>query len=137
LYITVGTGIGIGLIINGKPVHGMMHPEGGHARVTRHRDDDYKGKCPFHNDCLEGLCATGAIVERLGLSGPEKIPELDDSAKIWDMIGFYLGTFCANLYLATSVERIIIGGGVMNRACLFPKIRNYFDHCINGYVKMP
>jgi fructokinase len=134
LYITVGTGIGIGLVINGKPVHGMMHPEGGHARVTKHRDDNYKGNCPFHGDCLEGLVATGAIVGRLELSGPEEIPKLDDSAKIWDMIGFYLGTFCANLYLALSVERIIIGGGVMNRACLFPKIRNHFDHCINGYV---
>jgi len=121
-YITVGTGIGIGLVINGKCVHGMMHPEGGHARVPLLESDKFEGVCPFHKNCLEGLCTNVAIQKRLGLASVEDVAKLGDDHEIWNTLAYYLGTFCANLYLAVSVERIIIGGGVMNRTILFAKI---------------
>ena len=119
-YITVGTGIGIGLIINGKTVHGMMHPEGGHVRVPispleKTLYNDYKGTCPFHGDCLEGLCNNIAIKERLGLKSVDEVKDIGDDNQIWDLIAYYMGTFCANLFLTMSVERISIGGGIYNR----------------------
>ena len=65
-YITLGTGVGVGLVVNGKTVHGMMHPEGGHLMVQRLPDDTFEGTCPFHKTCIEGLCSTGALVRRKG-----------------------------------------------------------------------
>jgi fructokinase len=115
----------------------MMHPEGGHARVPLLASDPFEGVCPFHGNCLEGLCTNVAIAKRLGLASVDDVPNLGDDHEIWNILGYYLGTFCANLYLAVSVERIIIGGGVMNRACLFDKIRDQFRKSINEYVKMP
>lgn len=133
-YITVGTGIGIGLVINGKCVHGMMHPEGGHARVPLMENETFEGVCPFHGNCLEGLCTNVAIAKRLGLGSVEEVPSLSDDHEIWNILAYYLGTYCANLYLMISVERIIIGGGVMNRTILFDKIRDQFRKSINEYV---
>ena len=131
-YITVGTGIGIGLIINGKTVHGMMHPEGGHVRVPispleKTLYNDYKGTCPFHGDCLEGLCNNIAIKERLGLKSVDEVKDIGDDNQIWDLIAYYMGTFCANLFLTMSVERISIGGGIYNRQVLMKKTREVFE----------
>ena len=116
-YVTVGTGIGIGLIINGKCVHGMMHPEGGHVRIPINSLEQssyggFAGVCPFHGNCLEGLCTNVAIKERLGLNNVNELAYLADDNPVWDLVGGYLGNFCANLFLTVSVERIIIGGGV-------------------------
>ena len=140
-YITVGTGIGIGLIINGKTVHGMMHPEGGHVRVPispleETKYNGFKGVCPFHCDCLEGLCTNVAIAERLRLKSVDEVKDLKDDNEVWDLLAGYMGQFCANLYLTMSVERISIGGGIYNRAALMEKTRVEFEKCINKYVKM-
>ena len=141
-YVTVGTGIGIGLIINGKCVHGMMHPEGGHVRVPISPLEEtayggFSGVCPFHGNCLEGLCTNVAIKERLGLDSVEAVADLADDDQIWDLVGGYLGDFCTNLFLTVSVERIIIGGGVCSRAVLMDKIRQRFIASLNNYVQMP
>lgn len=138
-YVTVGTGIGIGLIVNGKCVHGMMHPEGGHVRVPlnpleKTMYNDFKGCCPFHGNCLEGLCSNNAIKERLGLASVHDLVGLKDDNPVWDLVGGYLGDFCANLFLTVSVERIIIGGGICERAVLMDKIRARFLASIGGYV---
>ena len=123
-YVTAGTGIGIGLIINGKCVHGVLHPEGGHVVVPRlERDLAFKGSCSFHGDCLEGLCTNNAIRDRLGLASVEAIPKLPDSHDIWNILADYFGSFCANIFLTTSVEKIIMGGGIFNRNCLLEKTR--------------
>ena len=123
-YVTAGTGIGIGLIINGKCVHGVLHPEGGHVVVPRvDRDLGFKGSCSFHGDCLEGLCTNNAIKDRLGLANVEAIPTLPDSHDIWNILADYFGSFCANIFLTTSVEKIIMGGGIFNRKCLLEKTR--------------
>ena len=91
-YITVGTGIGVGLVFHGKPVHGLVHGEGGHMRVAIHpKDKDFEGNCPFHGNCLEGLCSNNAIVKRLGLNNEKDLPALDDENEVWDIIADYLG----------------------------------------------
>jgi len=134
-YITVGTGIGIGLIINGKTVHGVLHPEAGHVHLPKEEaDKDFKGVCPFHGDCVEGLCSNIAIKERLGLKSVDEIPKLADSHFIWDLLAQYCGTLCSNIFLTTSVERIVIGGGIFNRKCLMEKTREVFSKRINGYI---
>ena len=122
--MTAGTGIGIGLIINEKCVHGILHPEGGHVGVPRVASDmKFKGSCPFHGDCLEGLCTNNAIRDRLGLKSVDDIPNLPDNHHIWDILGDYFGSFCANIFLTASVEKFIMGGGLFNRKCLLEKTR--------------
>jgi len=140
-YVTVGTGIGIGLIVNGKCVHGMMHPEGGHVRVPLNpleqtTFNNFAGVCPFHGNCLEGLCTNVAIKERLGLEDVHGLRDLQDDNPVWDLVGGYLGDFCANLFLTVSIERIIIGGGICERAVLMDKIRARFIASLGGYVQM-
>lgn len=137
-YITVGTGVGVGLIINGKCVHGTLHPEGGHVFVPRDaRDTDFKGVCPFHDDCVEGMATNVSIKERLGLASVEDIPSLSDDHEVWDIVGGYLGTMCSNIFLMTSVEKIMLGGGVFNRVVLMNKTREKFTKRINKYLVHP
>jgi fructokinase len=140
-YITVGTGVGIGLVINGKCVSGMIHPEGGHVSVPLHPDEkekynDFKGVCSFHGTCVEGLVSNVSIQKRLGLADVSAVADLSDDHEIWDLVGFYLGTMCANLYLSLSLQKIVIGGGVMKRGDpLFKRIRHHFKERIGGYLK--
>jgi fructokinase len=139
-YVTVGTGVGIGLIVNNQCVHGMMHPEGGHVRVPIHKADlasGFQGVCPFHGDCLEGMVTNNSIKERLGLSTVADVADLPDDHQVWDTLAHYLGILCSNIYLTTSVERIILGGGVFKRSVLLTKTRKTFTQNINGYVKLP
>ena len=111
----------------------MIHPEGGHCMVPLHNLDiekyKYQGVCQFHqNKCIDGLCSNLAITKRLGLGGVDEVPSLSDDHEIWDILGYYLGTMCSNLTLTLSLEKIVIGGGVMNRGeVLFQKIRKNFS----------
>ena len=138
-YITVGTGVGVGFVINGKGIHGLIHPEGGHVSVpilAQEKDKyNFEGVCPFHGSCVEGLCTNVAIAKRLGLESVDKVPELPDDHEIWDMLGNYLGTMIANLTLTLSLEKVVIGGGVLNRGeVLLSKIRQHFTKRINKYL---
>ena len=81
IYITIGTGVGVGIAINGQLLHGMLHPEAGHILLSRHPDDTYRGKCPFHSNCMEGLCSGPAIEERFGA----KAFDLADKEEVWEM----------------------------------------------------
>lgn len=131
LYITVGTGIGAGAVVEGNMVNGLLHPEMGHIFVRRHKDDNYRGKCPYHLDCLEGLAAGPAIEERWGNKGVE----LPVGHKAWDMEAYYLAQALISYILIISPEKIIMGGGVMKQKQLFPLIRKYVKEILNGYVK--
>lgn len=133
-YITVGTGVGVGLVINSSTTLGLMHPEAGHIKVLKYHDDKFEGTCPFHGCCIEGMCSSGAIAARKGCS-PKELPELSDEDEVWDIFSYYIGSLCANLILIASPERITIGGGVMNRECLFGKIRMFTASILNGYIK--
>ena len=134
LYVTVGTGIGGGAIIGGSILHGMLHPEMGHVRVSRDPQvDDFPGICPFHGDCLEGL-ASGPAIEQRWSSPPEQLPS-DHAA--WDLEAGYLGTAIANLVYTLSPQRIVIGGGVMRQPRLLPLVRREVRAVLNGYVRAP
>ncbi|MDE2732349.1 MAG: ROK family protein [Bacteroidota bacterium] len=130
LYLSVGTGIGGGVIVNGTPVHGQTHPEMGHLSLPRAADDDFTGCCPYHGDCLEGLAAGPAIAMRWGRV-PESLPE-DHPA--WALEAHYLGLAITNLILAVSPVRVILGGGIMEQRHLFGRIRAEVHNRLNGYV---
>ncbi|WP_082233267.1 ROK family protein [Halobacillus massiliensis] len=133
LYITVGTGIGAGAVVNGATVKGLSHPEMGHIGVRRHQADSYEGKCPYHKDCLEGMAAGPAIEARWGKKGIE----LADDPKVWDLEAYYLAQGLVNFIYILSPERIIMGGGVMQQEQLFGKVRKYVIEMLNGYVSSP
>ena len=126
-YATVGTGVGVGLVVNGAPVHGLLHPEAGHACVPRYPGDDFAGHNPSLN-CpgwaeVEAMCASGALAKRAGLRDASGLKDLGDDHPVWDVAAHYLAALCANLILVVSPEKIVLSGGVMLRASLFPKIR--------------
>ena len=132
IYLTIGTGVGGGGMVNGGLMHGLLHPEMGHMRVPHDwQKDPYRGCCPFHGDCLEGLASGGAIELRWGQS-PEKLP-LDHPA--WDLEAWYLALAVYNLICIMSPQRTIIGGGVMKNACVMPAVRRRVVHLLNGYIR--
>lgn len=122
-YITVGTGIGVGLVVNNETVRGMMHPEAGHLKVARQEGDTFPGSCPYHGACVEGMCASGALTARKQLADASDLATLDDDDPVWDACAYQLAQLCANLIYIASPEKIVFGGGVMNRQSLYPKIR--------------
>lgn len=134
VYITIGTGIGGGVVIGGKLVHGLLHPEIGHMLLPHDRvHDPYAGACPYHGDCLEGLAAGPALAGRWGQRG-ETLPA-DHPA--WPLEAHYLALMCANLTLTISPQRIILGGGVMHQPQMFPLVRAETQRALNKYVRMP
>jgi fructokinase len=131
VYLTVGTGIGGGVLVDGAPLHGLMHPEIGHIRPRRHSlDVNFPGVCPFHGDCLEGLASGPAILARCGVD----LQHLDADHAQWQMQTDYLGQLCAQLVLTLSPQRIIMGGGVMAQERLFPGIRDRMLYWLGGYI---
>ena len=131
VYVTIGTGIGAGICIDGKPVHGMLHPEAGHMLLRPHPDDPLpRGVCPYHDGCLEGLAAGPA----LGARANGNAKELPDDHPLFSLEAHYLAQMCVNLILTVSPEKIILGGGVMQRASLFPMIRRETQRLLGGYV---
>jgi fructokinase len=131
LYLTIGTGIGGGYIKYGKPLIGMLHFEMGHLRIPHDlKLDPFPGICPFHGDCFEGLANGPAIEKRLGVAGAF-VPEQD---AFWDIETDYIASALMNFILTLSPKKIILGGGVMQREFLFPKIRRRVRELLNGYV---
>jgi len=130
-YVTIGTGIGGGVVAGGRPVNGLIHPELGHIRPARTRhDSDFKGICPFHGDCLEGLASGPAIEARWGRPAAELAPE----HPAWEVEADYLAQMCATLVFLMSPERIILGGGVMAQAHLFERIHERTAALVGGYL---
>jgi fructokinase len=152
-YVTVGTGVGVGLIVNGKPVHGRMHPEGGHVTVYTDQDDEFggyswgrdpKARVPYRGiRTVEGLASSIALLERyqqLQNSNPhasssrDSLKDVPDDCVIWDHAANALANLCATLLLTLSMERIVLGGGVMQRRILYDKIRHRTKEILNGYL---
>ncbi len=131
VYITVGTGIGTGIISGGNLLHGMMHSETGHIMMLRHPKDSFEGRCPFHKACLEGMASGPAIEDRWGVSAKE----LAGRDEVWEIEAYYLAQACADLILMISPKRIILGGGVMHQMKLFELIRTKTLELLNGYIK--
>lgn len=131
MYITIGTGVGAGVITNGKLLHGMLHPEAGHVLLTKHADDRYEGRCPYHKNCLEGLAAGPAIEARWGKKGVE----LADKKEVWEMEAYYIGQALVGYILTLSPQRIVLGGGVMHQEHMMPLVREEVKRQLNGYLK--
>ncbi len=130
-YVTVGTGVGIGLVAQGKPVDGLSHSELGHIKPPRVAGDDWAGSCPFHGACVEGLAAGSAIAARTG----KKADELSGDDPAWDLVVDALGHLLMTLVLMGVPRRIVMGGGVMvGCQFLFPRIRAALKANLNGYV---
>ena len=131
VYLTIGTGIGGGLVIGGRPVHGMLHPEMGHIRIRRSEGGRFAGICPYHGDCLEGLASGRAIAARAG----RPAGELAGDDPLWREIAAELAELMAMLILTVSPEKIVIGGGVgLGRPGLFPLIHAATAAALNAYV---
>ncbi|PFP28654.1 fructokinase [Bacillus sp. AFS073361] len=133
LYITVGTGIGAGAIVQGKLLQGLSHPEMGHILVRRHPNDEFRGKCPYHHDCLEGLAAGPAIEERWGVKGDQLV----DRMEVWDLEGYYIAQALMQYVLILSPKKIILGGGVMKQKQVFISVYKYLKDFVNEYVTLP
>lgn len=131
VYVTIGTGVGAGIYIEGKLLHGMLHPEAGHVMIQKRRDDTYGGKCPYHKNCLEGMAAGPAVEERWG----QKAIALKDRKEVWDLEAYYIAQALTGYVLTLSPEIIILGGGIMHQEQLFPMIRSYVTEMLNGYIK--
>lgn len=130
-YLTIGTGIGGGLVIGGKPVHGIAHPEMGHIYPRRHHDDsDFAGICPVHGDCLEGLASGPAIIARWGVS----LSQLPADHAAHAIIADYIAQACHTLFASVAVEEIVIGGGVANTPGLVERIAKRARELDNGYL---
>ncbi len=131
VYLTIGTGIGGGGMVNGGLMHGLVHPEMGHMRIPHDWEaDPFPGICPYHGDCLEGLATGPALEARWGQKG-ETLPR-DHPA--WQMEAHYLALGLVNLICTLSPQRIIIGGGVMDQDQLFPMIRVKVQELLSDYI---
>lgn len=133
LYMTIGTGVGAGLAIEGKTLFGLTHPEMGHMIIRQLPEDDFAGNCPTHGNCFEGLVAGPSVEARYGVKGHE----LPEDHPIWDYLADYIGQACVNFNLIMSPEVILIGGGVAQQEQIFPKIHKAFKKYMNGYMDHP
>jgi fructokinase len=134
LYITVGTGIGGGAIINGQPLHGLLHPEMGHIRIPKPPAlAEFAGACPWHGDCLEGLASGPAIAARWHLPAGELPP----GHPAWDAEADCLAAACASFACTLSPERILLGGGVMDVPGLLTKVQQKTRTLLAGYLQHP
>lgn len=131
VYLTIGTGIGGGVVVDGKPLHGALHPEIGHIRVRRAPSDDFPGACPFHHDCLEGLASGPAIALRAGRTAET----LDEKDPIWGRVADELGELMHMLILTLSPQRIVVGGGLgLGQAHLLPRILIATEQRLGNYL---
>ncbi|RKD31153.1 ROK family protein [Lacrimispora algidixylanolytica] len=130
MYITIGTGIGTGIITNGKLLHGMLHPEGGHLLLSRHPNDSFEGTCPYHKTCLEGLASGPAIEARWG----EKGIQLAERREVWELEAYYIAQALVDYIMVLSPQRIVIGGGVTHQEHLMPLIREEVKRQLAGYI---
>lgn len=132
VYLTIGTGLGGGVLVAGQPAHGLLHPEIGHMRLRRAAGDRYKGHCAFHGDCLEGLLAGPALAARFG-THPSRV---DPENPMWEPVAHDLAELLTTLILAISPERIVVGGGVTgHQPHLLPMARARVPALLGGYLR--
>ncbi|OHT01830.1 putative fructokinase [Tritrichomonas foetus] len=138
-YLTVGTGVGAGVFVDGRPIHGIMHPEFGHIVLQAYPGDDFPGICPFHSNCIEGRITANSLAQRLGIK-PEELKDVPNDHKVWDMFSYYIAAAATTAAYTYSIDRFVVGGGIMtgdNRGFLYEKANQYCKDMINGYLEVP
>ncbi len=133
LYVTVGTGIGGGAVVNGRTLHGLIHPEMGHLPIPTGPHDDFPGVCPFHGRCLEGLASGPALEARLGHGAESASP--DDP--VWELEAMYLALGLLSIVYVLSPQRIVLAGGVMSTPGLIDRVRVHLGKLNRGYLSTP
>jgi fructokinase len=134
-YVTVGTGVGVGLIVNGSPTRGFLHGELGHVRVPRLAGDDWPGACPFHGGCVEGLASGSAIRSRLGGRSVEAV---GPDEPLWEGVVHALAQLCHVIVCAAAPRAIAMGGGVIERQPhLLPRVGRRLEESLAGYMLLP
>ncbi|HEY7006669.1 MAG TPA: ROK family protein, partial [Sphingomicrobium sp.] len=134
-YVTVGTGVGVGLIANGLPMRGFAHCELGHIRVARLAGDDFAGSCPFHGDCVEGLAAGPSLIARVGA---DRVSTLEPTDPVWDSVAYALAQLSHAIVCAAAPRAIAIGGGVVdNQPHLLERVEAMLVESLNGYMTLP
>ena len=134
LYLTIGTGIGGGVLVNGKLLHGLIHPEMGHIPMPHDRQrDPFPGSCPFHGDCFEGLANGPALHKRWG----QPAETLPPDHPAWDLEATYIAYALAAYISVLSPQRIVLGGGVAQQSQMFPLIHAKVPQILNGYIHSP
>jgi len=134
-YVTVGTGVGVGLIANGMPMRGLGHCELGHIRVARVEGDAFPGSCPFHGDCVEGLASGSSLAARVG---PENVEEIAPDDPLWDSVAWTLSQLCHAIVCAAAPRTIAIGGGVVeNQPQLLARVQSLLVESLNGFIEIP
>jgi len=134
-YVTVGTGVGVGLIANGLPMRGFAHCELGHIRVPRLAGDAFAGSCPFHGDCVEGLAAGPSLVARVGA---EHVKGLSPHDPLWNSVAWALAQLCHAIVCAAAPRAIAMGGGVIDKQPhLLDRIESMLIDSLNGYMVLP
>lgn len=131
IYITIGTGVGGGVVVNGAPLHGLIHPEIGHMLIPA--PEGIQGACPFHGNCVEGL-ASGTAMGKIWQQAAETLP---DDHQAWDIQAQVLARLCHNLIVGYSAEKIVFGGGVMAKPNLLDKVIAYTQTSLAEYVTFP
>lgn len=132
-YVTVGTGVGVGLVVGGSLAHGFSHPELGHIRIARKAGDGWRGACAFHGDCVEGLASGTAIAARAGVPA-DQVPA---DSTVWEPVAHALSQLLHALVLTTAPRRILIGGGVIKeRPALLAQVRAQLVDSLNGYLNL-
>ncbi|MCR4741119.1 MAG: ROK family protein [Lachnospiraceae bacterium] len=129
VYITIGTGVGMGVYTGGVLLHGAAHPEAGHIRLTRHPKDDYAGCCKYHGSCIEGLASGSAMRGRWKKRGEE----LSDNDEAWELEAFYLAQTVCDLTYTYAPQRIIMGGGIMHKDGLISMVKKETLRQNDGY----
>jgi fructokinase len=132
-YVTVGTGVGVGLMVDGRPTYGFNHSELGHIRIVRKAGDSWQGACAFHGDCVEGLASGVAIAARAGVPASQ----VAQGSPVWDLVAHAIAQLLHTIVLATAPRRILIGGGVPEgRPELLQRVRIQLVESLNGYLKL-
>lgn len=133
-YVTVGTGVGVGLIVNGEPTRGFGHCELGHVRVARLPGDDWPGSCPYHRDCVEGLASGSSLEARFG----DGVKQLAPDHPVWDSVAWTLAQLCHVIVCTGAPRRIAMGGGVIvQQPHLLPRIKSKLAESLNGFITLP
>jgi fructokinase len=135
VYMTIGTGIGVGAVVGGNVAHGLVHPEMGHVIVRRRPGDEYQGACPFHRDCLEGMASGPTLEARFGQPAEDLAGSDGDEAVA--LVAWYVADGLRSMVYTLAPQRIVIGGGVAEMPGLLPAIRSRLVEILGGYPGLP